>query len=355
MGISVIGGGGAAPAKEPTYYYYIDTLNNNVVVNLKSLGLGNRFTITMYGGRGLRAPNTAITSNPTTFELLDNNMNLLDNVNNRWVDADNGNSVNPVTCLVDINTAPSFIKIYTSFDLTIGLQKFTDIFGVSIPTTFTKVSTSGNVTFPGTRKFLIIGGGGGGGGSNSGGAGGGGGSGYITFGQLPAGTYSLTVGAGGVGVNNGNGTNGGTTTFNGTFTAAGGTGGRGIGQGGQGGAGGSGGAGGRTGSSTETRSGGSNGSNGQDGIVSGSGAPIAGGVGSGVQISSPFPPLSVGGTSNVFGPVPAGFYGGGNSSPRTNGADIGAGGGGVHNWNTSDIGGNGASGGLIFWDESGLA
>lgn len=351
MGISVIGGGGAASAKEPTYYYYIDTLNNNLIVNLKSLGLGNNFTIKMYGGRGIfRSPLNDITSYPTTFELLDNNLNILDNVNNRWVDADSGNTRNPVQCLVDLNTAPSYIKIYTTFAFTIELQKFTDTFGAHIPTTFTKVSTSGNVTFPGTRNFLIIGGGGGGGGSNSGGAGGGGGSGYITFGQLPAGTYSLTVGAGGIGVNNGNGTNGGTTTFNGTFTAAGGTGGQGVGQGAQGGAGGSGGAGGRTGSSSVTRNGGANGSNGENGVNGSSGALIPAGVGSGVQVSSPFTPLSVGGTSN-----PAGFYGGGNSSPRTNGGDIGAGGGGVHNWNTADIGGNGASGGLVYWDESGLA
>lgn len=334
MGVSVIGGASSS-AQQAVTYFYVDTLNNFALLDLRGLALGNDFLVEIFSGMGFNGfSNTSVTT-PATFEVLDLDYSVLANVNTLWFDWDSGNNNNAFRALVRLNKSPSFVKIYTAQAFTASFQKVTPTFKPHIPLTFTKYSTSQSITLTGTRKFLIIGAGGAGGGTNSAGGGGGGGSGYITTGQVSAGTYSLVVGAGGTPVSNNNGTAGGSTTFH-TATAAGGSGGFGRAQGGHGGAGGSGGAGGREGSNSSSIAGGTNGGNGTSSPNSN------GGVGSGVVLASPWLPPS----------VAQGFYGGGNSGNKNPGGDIGAGGGGVHNWNTSDIGGPGANGGLIIWDES---
>lgn len=107
-------------------------------------------------------------------------------------------------------------------------------FTLSRPIVLTVITTSGTVNIAKNDTPFLISGGGGAGGNGFFTTGGwrGGGSGYITTGTVNIGNYSLSVGAGGIGVGyDQQPGNGGTTTF-GSFSAAGGTNGRNGGAGG---------------------------------------------------------------------------------------------------------------------------
>lgn len=82
--------------------------------------------------------------------------------------------------------------------------------------TVTLITNSQSVTINAAAKVFLLGGGGGG--ANKASGPGGGGSGYLTVGNLAAGTYSATIGAGGAA-----GATGGTTSIS-NLTAAGGVG-----------------------------------------------------------------------------------------------------------------------------------
>lgn len=93
----------------------------------------------------------------------------------------------------------------------------------------TVVTFKSNGTFTSTAPFtgqLLVVGGGGGGGGNGGGGGGGGGVNYLASVSVPAGTYTVTVGASGAaGTASGFGGNGGNSSFGALLTAVGGGGG----------------------------------------------------------------------------------------------------------------------------------
>lgn len=199
-------------------------------------------------------------------------------------------------------------------------------------------TTSQSITVTGSTQFLMSGGGGGGaGGFFTTNGWNGGGSGYITSGTVSAGTYSLVVGAGGLGVPYGQTTSsGGATTFAG-YTANGGAGGD---QGGAGGSGAGGGTGLGAGSSAGTY-GGTNGANGATGIA-----------GSAVALSTPWSTTTAAGSENLV--MGAGFapFPGNNGRQGANGGKFYSGGGGQKGTDnyfmtaaTNVVGNNGSYGG----------
>lgn len=174
-----------------------------------------------------------------------------------------------------------------------------------------------SVTLTKSFSAYVFGGGGGGGGiataaDDAGGAGGG--SGYFSTGTLTAGTYTATIGAGGVGVVGANGTNGSASSI-GAITANGGNGGGGALTLGVGGNGGNGGSGGSPGASNA--SGGANalkgGVNGSNSDIYGTGGSV--GIGSGVMIpgsTTLYPLIGPAADTNVNANTYAsGFYSGG--------------------------------------------
>jgi hypothetical protein len=210
-------------------------------------------------------------------------------------------------------------------------------------------TTSQTITFSGPREYILVGGGGGGG-QGFGGGGGGGGSGYIVINSVPAGTYTLVVGAGGAAM-----AAGGSSTFN-SMTAAGGSQGQTYAQGQLGGAGGSGGGGG-----SGNNSNGTGGANGSDGTYP-SGNP--GAAGSGVAFPYYAEPGNGGGAGgyaggNGGGGGGGGIYGGGGGGNSGAGAGGGGGGGGGltsgnggGQGNGGSAGGAGGAGGLIILEGS---
>lgn len=213
-----------------------------------------------------------------------------------------------------------------------------------------KILSSRTVTIDSAVTVYAFGGGGGGGGGapNSPG-GGGGGSGYIATGNLPAGTYTATIGAGGNGGYYNTGGVGGATSI-GDVVASGGN----PGSGSVDSFGGDGGSGGGDGGTGGSPLGGANGANGgATGFGYGTG-----GVGSGVTIpvfagnypSSMIFPESVAGTSQRSAGI---FYAGGSGAQSVGyGSAAGAnsasgGGGGLASSGNIQKGENGGSG-LIF-------
>ena len=195
----------------------------------------------------------------------------------------------------------------------ISYRSFTDALGV-----YTSTGSSSFTAPAGEVSYLVVGGGGGGG---SWAGGGGGGAGGVRSGSttLTAGSYSISVGAGGAQVNNG----GNSSAFG--FTATGG--GRGGGDGGGATSGGSGGGGGRW------SGGGASGSSGQ-GSSGGSAASMNAGGGGGA------------GAAGGNGSGSAGGGGGAGSASTITGTSVvraGGGGGGAHE--NSSSGGAGGSGG----------
>ena len=211
--------------------------------------------------------------------------------------------------------------------------------------------TTDSYTFANAYDVYLFGGGGGGGNHSSShlaaGAGGAG-SGYITQGQVPAGTYTLTIGAGGNAASTG-----GTTSIH-NLTAAGGSGGQsslGNGNPGAGGDGGSGGGGGATGNN---QGGGNAGFNGNGGNTGGGGGK-PGGAGSGVTVPSDFPygnKISSNDSNSSY----SGGNGGGSAYSVSNGQTrngIAQGGSGASsnydsNRNANATGGNGGAGYAIM-------
>ena len=201
------------------------------------------------------------------------------------------------TLLETVNVTFDGVEIFHSVDVAkfLVVNGTTDKiwFAITSPTdagvedsrkTFVITSTQ-SITLAEDYDAYLLGGGGGGGGQIASsplyaGAGGGG-SGYFASGIITAGTYTATIGAGGVGSDGASGTQGGTTSI-GALSAVGGSGGlRSIteGVGTAGGNGGSGGGGGAADTSLLTRSNsGYNGANGSVGL--GSLTPGAGGTGS---------------------------------------------------------------------------
>ena len=220
-----------------------------------------------------------------------------------------------------------------------------------------------------SASYLVVGGGGGA--ANSG-AGGGGAGGFLTGTSTlnPTLSYTVTVGAGGVGVSGGTATNGASSTFN-SVTASGG--GNGGGGGNNGGAGASSGGGGNSGGTSPSTSpsgqgnvGGSGGGSSEFGGGGGGGAGGTGATGAsggavpnpsgGAGTASSITGSSVtyaggggGGHQNQSGVVPSGGAGGGgngatsalSATPGT--ANFGGGGGGG-----GSTGGNGGSGVVII-------
>lgn len=119
--------------------------------------------------------------------------------------------------------------------------------GASVTNSVIFIRETQSVTLASSHFAICLGGGGAGGGilanANQASAGGGG-SGYLATGTIAAGTYTATIGAGGLGVSEADGGNGGTTSIS-TVSASGGDGGQAVtvtGTAGNGGNGGSGGA-----------------------------------------------------------------------------------------------------------------
>lgn len=160
------------------------------------------------------------------------------------------------------------------------------------------ITSTQSITLASPTTAILVGGGGG----TSGGPGwGGAGSGYCAVGTLAAGTYTATIGAGGIALTTGS------ATSIGSLTAAGGN----PNNGQVGGAGGSGGAGGGA-----SGTGGANGGNGAGGGYGG------GGAGSGITLGIPIIP-GIGGTSGSTAGTAGGVYAGGGSA---NGGGSGTGG-----------------------------
>lgn len=119
--------------------------------------------------------------------------------------------------------------------------------GVSVTNSVIFIRETQSVTLASPHFAICLGGGGAGGGilaNASQASAGGGGSGYLATGTVAAGTYTATIGAGGLGVSEADGGNGGTTSIS-TVSASGGDGGQAVtvtGTAGNGGNGGSGGA-----------------------------------------------------------------------------------------------------------------
>lgn len=220
----------------------------------------------------------------------------------------------------------------------------------------TTVTSSGTVVLTRTSTVYLIGAGGAGGGKSNTSyeSRGGGGSGYLTtLNSVPAGTYTVTVGAGAAGVPNSNtGATGGATIFGNLGTALGGQGGQ---PGGLGGNGGSGGGSGRNAVPNVAGIGTSGGVNGANGGASGDGTTA--GTGSGVQLPwflrvQSFVPANSGDSA-----APGGvFYGGGgggnfgnsNSPAGGNSGSYGGGGGGAGGVRGNAATGSTASGGSSF-------
>lgn len=183
------------------------------------------------------------------------------------------------------------------------------------PIPFQLITTTQSVTLAKPAKVFLIGGG------SAGSYGPGGSSGYFTQGTVAAGTYTATVGAGGVGAG---GQVGSASSFGG-LTANGGT----VSAGGSGGGG--------TGNSSGT-GGGGGGFNGGNGGTTAAGS---GGTGSGVELHGFLPgPGGSGGSSGQGGGTYAG--GGGGQPGYTGTAAYGYGGGGGGAANGGASGSNGA-------------
>lgn len=270
-------------------------------------------------------------------------------------DSDSGSTLNAFQNYVNLpNGATGF---YTqAMTGTIVIEKISAALTVRSGT-IVVVRTSGSVTIPQTAEVLAVGGGASGCCQDWGYPGGGGGSGYWTYGTLAAGTYTVTIGAGGVeaSVNPYTGTAGGTTSI-GSITAAGGQGGGRYNNpyGGNGGSGG--GAAGWT-QASPGKNGGSNGSDG--GSFPGY---YSGGTGSAVPIQSLMVPTpgagGIGGVDNYGGGGGGGAYGDGGRGGRYStagglnyggaGVDGGGGGGGGSDISTSGSGGNGLVA-YLYW------
>jgi hypothetical protein len=205
---------------------------------------------------------------------------------------DTGSSANPSQALIEIPTQAEIISFNSTTYTVFVLAEYIKI--IEPPTTsVTKYTSSQTITFNSPATVTLLGGGGGGGAvtGNNNQVRAGGGSGYITTGTVGAGTHTLAIGAGG-----GSQANGGSTTFAG-LSAAGGINGASTSAGGSGG-----GAAGTT-NTTPGRAGGTNGSN----------APVAGGIGSGVQAT--LFRAGAGGSGGFNGPGGAGgVYAGGGGS-----------------------------------------
>lgn len=222
--------------------------------------------------------------------------------------------------------------------------------------------------------YLVVAGGGGGGGTDGGGGGAGGmktGTGF----SVAAGSYSITVGAGGTGVTSSKGTNGGDSIFS-TITSTGGGGGgvynnqTGLngGSGGGGGANGGGSTAGGTGTAGQGNNGGSGkgptnyagaggggaGAVGGDAAATGSAGGGNGGAGSASSISGSSVTYAGGGGGGTYlGTAGAGGSGGGGAGTNVNrgtgtAGTVNTGGGGGGGGDTAGTGGAGGSGIVII-------
>lgn len=250
------------------------------------------------------------------------------------LDNDTGSTVNYSEVITAVPTGTTKVRLSSTSPAFVFIQPIqTSPFA---PLTAQVYQTSQSITLANSASVALLGGGGSGGSAvNSSRNPGGGGSGFLTHGTINAGTYTLTVGAGGPVVGGESaGASGGATTFS-TFNAAGGGGG-GFASGASGGSGG--------------------GFQGDGGWGGNSGA---GGTGSGVT-----PNLFTVTSANrgIAGPVAGagGLYGGGagGSNVGNNGgtaissgasavSGTGGGGGGAKTWNSATVtGGAGGSGAL---------
>jgi hypothetical protein len=265
------------------------------------------------------------------------------------VDTDTGSTANFSELIVAVPAGATRINLQASIACFAFVQPSQLApFAPLNPTLFT---TSQSITVGDTSPFTLIGGGagGGGGGTSSYWYSGGGGSGYLTFGSVNAGTYTLTIGTGGAGGNVGGGA-GGTSSFS-TFNALGGNPGAtasGNGTGATGGSGGSGGGGGANSNTGVAGNGGTNGGNGNGGTGS------SGGAGSGVAALR-FTAGAGGNGDQGYGNGGGIYAGGGGGSIRSGGTTAGqpangvGGGGGSSRSNSSGgvtVGGAGGSGAL---------
>jgi hypothetical protein len=327
INFSSLGGGGGAAAVN---YYSADAGES---VSLPVSGAG-------YYKLSARAQGGASTSTPSVgYKVYDNTLaqtqsgNFLDTLETT---AQNNSEI----ILYLSSTETVIILAFTHNNTVVSLEYFAP--GELSNFTVVKTLSSQSLTFTSNTKVVALGGGGGGGGSHYGNTAyraGGGGSGYFALGNLPAGTYSVTIGQGGIGGNGHedtgnntatNGTSGGTTSIGG-INASGGNGGYASNLSGDGGDGGSGGAG-----NASSAQGGFNGSD-------GGGANY--GAGSGIEAPGYIGEVSV----SRGGSNPAGFYNGGGSGVYPNynqsaPANTGGGGsgGGAHEGGT-----NGGSGVLF--------
>jgi hypothetical protein len=267
------------------------------------------------------------------------------------VDTDTGSTANFSELIVAVPVGATRINLQTTIACFAFVQPSQLApFAPLNPTLFT---TSQSITVGDTSPFTLLGGGAGGGGAGNASYfhAGGGGSGYLTFGSVNAGTYTLTIGVGGAGGSGGGGA-GGTSSFS-TFNALGGNpGGVGSsnGNGSTGGSGGSGGGGGANQSPSKAT--GNGGTNGAAGNTGNNANP--GGAGSGVAaLRFTAGDGGLGADSNrpgLGGGIYAGGGGGNLDSPSTaGGAANGFGGGGgsaKSNSQSARTGGAGGSGAL---------
>ncbi len=220
-------------------------------------------------------------------------------------------------------------------------------------------TSSGTLSCPSSRNgdVLVVAGGGAGGGGRGGG-GGAGGVVYQSGFSIPSGSNSITVGAGGTGVVDGNGGNGSNSTFSSITATGGGGGGSGGGssQCGQiGRNGGSGGGGGRTNSysgcfgpingGTGISGQGNNGGKSTDNNYGGGGGGGAGAAGANGTVSA----AGSGGagiSSTIINGTTAVYYGGGGGANANNGATIGLGG--IGGGGNGGNGFNGSNGDVII-------
>lgn len=235
--------------------------------------------------------------------------------------------------------------------------------------TFSEAGTTTTITFlvPVTVEILVVAGGGGGGGGKDFSPGGGGGAGEVYYNpsySIPAGTYTVTVGAGGVGgvySTGTNSTNGSDTTFGSITVAGGGRGGiNGINS--TGGNGGSGGGSARNnvgGSSVKTGGGQGNAGGSSTGVAGagGGGAGSAGANQTNTNTGTATGSLGGSGVSYSISGSSISYGNGGKGGDRTNSTNgtnstantgNGGGGGGANATGSSSLGGNGGSGIVII-------
>ena len=238
--------------------------------------------------------------------------------------------------------------------------------------TFTSVGTT-SITFlvPVTAQILVVAGGGGGGGCGTNNqTGGGGGAGELYYNasySIPAGTYTVTVGAGGTrgvgsGSTGGTPTNGGDSIFGTIDCNGGGRGGAfggGLDNGGSGGSGGGSSRGGSGGASVKTaagsgNSGGNSGGSLASGTAGGGGGGGAGGTGAAAGPTNDTSAAGGAGLSNSISGAAVTYAAGGSGGSRNGTADGAAGtnnrgnGGQGGDGNAATNGGNGGSGIVVI-------